>query len=701
MESHNLGCKLINTDDMREIRDGVIGNFQEFTTPWGLKQAVYADYTASGRLMNQVENFMLKEVFPFYSNTHTRSNHFGSKTTTMMNMARSNILTNVHGDEEKDAIIFAGAGATGAINKFVSLLQISKLAKASMKMKYKPVVFISSLEHHSTILPWRESGALVITIPEDRVIGCGPDLEILEIYLKKYKRCSSLMVGSFSAASNVTGCMADTDKISSLLHKHNALACFDYACAGPYCDIRMNPIIDEHEAKEKYPSSYKDAVFISTHKFVGGPGGSGVLVCKKKIIKKSKPTEGSIGGGTVAWVSENKHAYLKDLIAREEGGTPDILGSIRASLAFQIKQEIGVQRIHLQEQENLKRLKEGLASNDNLVLLGPEFELTKNNRLPIVSFLIKHSSTGLYLHHAFIATLLNDLYGIQVRSGCMCAGPYAIKLLGLGTKSEKVSKVLKDHAYIKPGFTRFYLSFFASREEVDYIIEAINDVATFGHKLLPYYQFDFETSEWAINDAAFRTTTNEKWKELNNQQMRTTFRTTTNEKWIELNNQQMRTSTIVDSKEDIFKLNCRNQLNLVKEIMSSVSFENVAIDVSTIQKHQIDSKICDFMWFALPADSFSNRISSNKLLNPENYDHTMKSSMGKKRSISNIGINIYHDTKPMDTSYPFDTKEQTLQPLHRFSITEPLSVSLKKVQSDFSYNGEERKRDGARRFFKK
>jgi len=399
----------LDSDNLIEdLRAGLIGEGAEIVTPFGVKNITYADYTASGRALVQVEEFVSKQVLPFYANSHTDASFCGAYTSTLREEARALIGVHVNADDNY-AIIFSGSGATSAINRLVALCSIKELAKAGDK---RPVVFIGPYEHHSNILPWRESGAIVIEIDEGE--NGGPDPEMLERELK-VNSSSSLLIGAFSAASNVSGIIADTDGVTSLLKRYGALAFWDYAGAAPYLPIDINP----------GPGRQKDAIFISPHKFVGGPGASGLLIVHKDCISAKTPTWP--GGGSVSYVSPWAHDYLESVIEREEAGTPNLIGDIRAALVFMVKRAIGVDFIKKRDNELLQRAKNVWQKNPYIDLLGnPDAE-----RLPIFSLTIKNTR-GNYVHHQLFTRLLSERFGIQARGGCVCAGPYGHRLLGVG-----------------------------------------------------------------------------------------------------------------------------------------------------------------------------------------------------------------------------------------------------------------------------
>ncbi|MEH6593140.1 MAG: aminotransferase class V-fold PLP-dependent enzyme [Halioglobus sp.] len=464
------------------IRKAVIGDRHRIKTPFGDKPLVYADYTASGRSLSFVEDYIRQQVLPFYANTHSETSFTGAQTTALREQARQQIRSSVNGGMD-DQVIFCGPGATAAINKLIDILNL-RLPKdlsqryeleAQIPAQERPVVFIGPYEHHSNELPWRESIADVVSIPltESGAI----DLDFLQEQLCVYADRPQL-IGSFSAASNVTGIKSDVPAVTAVLKRHGALVFWDYAAAAPYVDIDMNG-----------PTPL-DAVFISPHKFIGGPGTPGLLIIKKSVMTNSVPAV--VGGGTVVYVTPENHRFIDDCERREEGGTPAVIESIRAGLVFKLQQEVGSDTIEARETAFLKRAIARFKACPKLEIMGnPDVP-----RLAIMSLRFKHGDRD--LHYGYVVSLLNDLFGIQVRGGCSCAGPYGHTLLGMDMEYSRAieQEIDKGAMVLRPGWVRLNFNYFISEEEFEYLVRAIELVAQFGWRLLPFYHCDADTAVW-------------------------------------------------------------------------------------------------------------------------------------------------------------------------------------------------------------
>jgi selenocysteine lyase/cysteine desulfurase len=478
------------------VRRSVIGETEAVETPYGPRRVVYADYTASGRSLSFLEDHLREVVLPLYANTHTETSGTGRQTTRFREDARA-LIGESFGATDDHVVLFCGAGSTGAIDRMVRVLGLRLPRElderyglsARIPADERPVVFIGPYEHHSNELPWRETIADVVTIPEDA--DGHVDLAALEDALLATAD-RPLRIGSFSAASNVTGILTDTRAVSVLLHRHGALAFWDCAAAAPYIDIAMAPHrpAPDGDTSEAH-LDHKDAVFVSPHKLVGGPGTPGLLLARRALFTNAVPSVP--GGGTVAYVNATEHRYLDEVEHREEGGTPDIIGAIRAGLVFQLKSAVGADTIRAREEAFIARAIAAWRDEPDLEILGN----LDADRLSIVSFVVR-CGPGRYLHHDFVVALLNDLFGIQARGGCSCAGPYGHRLLGIDLeRSHSFERAIAGGCEgIKPGWVRINFTWFLSDAVAEFLIEAVRAVARDGWRLLDDYTFEPASGRW-------------------------------------------------------------------------------------------------------------------------------------------------------------------------------------------------------------
>ena len=487
------------------LRTEVIGVDATVTTPYGDRLMVYADYTASGRCLGLVERY-IQNLQRIYANTHTEDDISGRSMTHLLEEAEQAIKRSVNAGPD-GRIICVGSGATGAIDKLQQIIGVALppatrqilsqllsdlLGKeadarfAAYLAERQPVVFVGPYEHHSNEISWRQSLATVVEV--DLTPNGSIDLEHLERLLAKPEFKDRMRIGSFSAASNVTGMRTPVHEIAALLHRHGAIACFDYAASAPYVEIDMNPPPGDHAGDASI-----DAIFLSPHKFLGGPGSSGVLVFNKRIYHEELPPSVS-AGGTVDYVGPDSEDFIADIEEREKAGTPGVLQILKAGMAFQLKDRIGVAAIEAREHELLARTFDRWRDNPRIEILG---NTDPKKRISIVSFNIRDPG-GKYLHPKFITTLLNDLFGIQSRAGCSCAGPYGHRLLHIDNDtSEQYRRVIhQGFCGIKPGWCRISLHYVMDDIEADFILDAIDFVARHGHLFLGDYNFDVQTGAW-------------------------------------------------------------------------------------------------------------------------------------------------------------------------------------------------------------
>jgi selenocysteine lyase/cysteine desulfurase len=487
------------TDFWDQVRGGIVGRDAVVATPFGGRRITYVDYTASGRAVTFVEDH-LRHALALYGNTHTEDDATGTVTSARLRAAVDVIRRHVHAGRDH-RVICVGAGATAAVHLLQQILgvylppagrdEFRRLAAGALGPQAfdrlsadlearRPVVFVGPYEHHSNEVSWRECFAEVVEI--DLTADGRLDLGDLEQKLGRPSYRGRRLIGAFSAASNVTGVETPAPEVAAILHDHGALACFDYAASAPYEAIDV----------DRDRRSYFDAVYFSPHKFVGGPGAAGVLVIHRGIYRSDlPPTVGA--GGTVDFVNFDGQEYSPDIEIRETPGTPAILQTFRAALVLELKNRLDPARIARRERELVARAEAALASHPAVDLMGGA-GLARG--LPIFSFNIRVGPS--WLHPRFVATLLNDLFGIQSRAGCSCAAPYGHRLLHIDhDTSDRLQRTIRHgNVGLKPGWTRVTFHFLHTDPEVDFIAAAIRFVADRGVTFLPAYHFDMHTGTW-------------------------------------------------------------------------------------------------------------------------------------------------------------------------------------------------------------
>jgi selenocysteine lyase/cysteine desulfurase len=457
---------MISTDCKTELevyfdqfRKNIVGINQEFETPFGVKKIIYTDWTASGRLYGPIEDKLVNDFGPFVANTHTETTVSGTAMTLAYHEAKNIIKKHVNANND-DVLINTGTGMTGVVNKFQRILglKIPENLKNYIKLpeQVKPVVFVSHMEHHSNQTSWLETIADVEIIPaNDEGLF---SLENLQILLEKYKD-RSFKIASITSCSNVTGIKTPYHEVAKLMHQNNGVCFVDFACSGPYVTIDMHPVDKE---------SQLDAIFFSPHKFLGGPGTSGVLIFNKNLYKNNVPD--CPGGGTVSWTNPwGEHQYIDNIEDREDGGTPGFLQVIKTALAIQLKEKMGVENILKREHELIDYVFNRFNLNEDIVVLADQHK----DRLGVISFYIKD------LHYNLGVKMLNDRFGIQTRGGCSCAGTYGHYLLHVDqeTSHDLICSISSGDLIKKPGWIRMSIHPTTTSEEIKYVCDGIIETA--------------------------------------------------------------------------------------------------------------------------------------------------------------------------------------------------------------------------------
>lgn len=467
----------------KQYREGIIGIDQSFESPFGIQKITYTDWTASGRLYRPIEEKLMNEFGPFVANTHTETTVSGTTMTKSYHHARNIIKKHVNANQE-DVLISDGTGMTGVVNKFQRILGLkvpeNLLEYFDIPLHKKPIVFISHMEHHSNQTSWLETIADVEVIPscEEGLFS----LDNLASLLEKHKD-RSFKIASITSCSNVTGIKTPYHEAAKLMHQYNGVCFVDFACSGPYVKIDMHP--EDSQA-------YLDAIFFSPHKFLGGPGTSGILVFNKKLYQNMVPD--CPGGGTVSWTNPwGEHKYVDNIEDREDGGTPGFLQVIKTALAIQLKEQMGVEKILRREREIVDYVFESLAYVPNIKILAGQHR----DRLGVISFFIEE------LHFNLGVKLLNDRFGIQTRGGCSCAGTYGHFLLHVDQElsNKLIDEITLGDLIKKPGWIRMSIHPTTTNEEIEYVCESIKDLAQNHKSWSKDYDYHRDSNEFVHKNA--------------------------------------------------------------------------------------------------------------------------------------------------------------------------------------------------------
>lgn len=467
----------------QNFRKNVIGIEQTFQSNFGEQKIVYADWTASGRLYQPIEDRMSKEIAPFVGNTHTETSITGASMTVAYHKALKIIKKHV-GAAQSDVIISSNSGMTGVINKFQRILGLKIHERFANKINIPkdkcPIVFITHMEHHSNQTSWLE------TIADVEIIRSCPqglvDISHLDELLEQYKDRKT-KIAAITSCSNVTGIKTPYHQIAETMHKNGGLCFVDFACSAPYIDIEMRP---------ENPLQCLDAIYFSPHKFLGGPGTTGILIFDPKLYKNKIPDIS--GGGTVAWTNPwGGHRYIEDIEAREDGGTPAFLQTMRVALCVKLKEEMGVANILQREEELIDIIWDQLSVLPNLNILAPNVK----NRLGVISFYIDN------LHYNLAVRLLNDRYGIQVRGGCSCAGTYGHFLLNVDQEFSKniTCQIDTGDLSAKPGWVRLSIHPITTNKEAQYLVEAIKALSENHQEWAKDYHYDNNSNEFICKNS--------------------------------------------------------------------------------------------------------------------------------------------------------------------------------------------------------
>lgn len=464
----------------QKFRKNIVGDSEVYTTDFGEQTMLYADWIASGRLYRPIEEKIINQIGPFVANTHTETSESGTRMTRAYHHAQHIIKDHVNADED-DVLLTAGFGMTAVVNKFQRILGLKPCSQfatqsCSCRIEERPVVFITHMEHHSNQTSWLLSDCDVVLVPpaEDLLVS----LDHLREELIKYKDRKH-KIGAFTAASNVTGIITPYYEMAKLMHEYGGLCFVDFAGSAPYVKIDMHP---------EDPTMKLDAIMFSPHKFLGGPGSSGVLIFDKSLYRNEVPDHP--GGGTVDWTNAwGEYKFVDDIELREDGGTPGFLQTIRTALSIQLKEEMSCENIMQREHELVDMAIDGLSEINGITVLSSEHR----NRIGAISFY--HES----VHFNLIVKLLSDKYGVQVRGGCACAGTYGHILLNVDYEKSKqiTEKINQGDLSEKPGWVRLSIHPTMKNQELEMLIKAVSEIVDNAEEWRKYYKYNPQTNEFS------------------------------------------------------------------------------------------------------------------------------------------------------------------------------------------------------------
>lgn len=461
-----------------QFRKDIVGIDASYESPYGKKQMIYADWIASGRLYRPIEEKMLNDFGPMVANTHTESSEAGKFMTDSYHLAQKIIKKHVNAGPN-DVIISCGFGMTSAINKFQRILGLKNKGIVFNKPEERPIVFVTHMEHHSNQTSWYETNAEVIVVEPDENLLVSP--EKLREAIKPYRN-RPLKIGSFSACSNVTGIINPYHKLAKVMHEEQGLCFVDFAASAPYVAMNMHP----EDTMEKL-----DAIFFSPHKFLGGPGSSGIMIFDSSLYHNTVPDRP--GGGTVDWTNPwGKYKYIDNIEQREDGGTPGFLETIRAALSIKLKEKMGVDNIHKREKELVELAFSKLEGIPSVKILAKEAK----NRIGAISLYIEN------VHYNLLTKMLSDRFGIQVRGGCVCAGTYGHFLLHVTKEqSDEITCLINTGDLSKkPGWIRWSIHPTTINKEIEFIADAIKQIAMNHTEWAKDYHYHNNTNEFHHNN---------------------------------------------------------------------------------------------------------------------------------------------------------------------------------------------------------
>jgi selenocysteine lyase/cysteine desulfurase len=435
----------------------------------GGSQQVYInlDNAASTPALKAVEN-AINDFLPYYSSVHRGTGFKSQLSTHAYEQARLAVLRFTGADPRHHTCIF-GKNTTEAINK---------LAHRYPFTPERDVVITSGMEHHSNDLPWRGVARTV----HIRLTPTGElDEADYEALLEAYAGRVALV--AITGASNVTGYINPFHRMAEKAHAAGAKILVDCAQYAPHRKVDMRSLDDP---------SHLDYVSISAHKMYA-PFGTGALVGLRETFEDGAPD--MRGGGTVEIVTLDDVVWTEPP-EREEAGSPNTVGAIALAAAIHQLSQVGMDQVAQHEAELTAYALEQLKQIPTIQLFGDTNPEHAAGRLGVIPMGLKG------IMHFKVAAILGYEFGIGVRSGCFCAHPYILHLLGLNEEqAHNVRLAMQEgNRSDMPGLIRASFGLYNSFEDIDALVQALNCIARGefkGHYLQERATGEYKLEGWA------------------------------------------------------------------------------------------------------------------------------------------------------------------------------------------------------------
>ncbi len=386
----------------------------------------------------------------YYSSIHRGTGFKSQLSTQVYEQARSIVMDFVGANPADHTCIF-GKNTTEAINKLSRRLPL---------FGKRNIVLASGMEHHSNDLPWRAAAQVIhIRLTPDGHLN----LDDFEAQLGKYADRIALV--ALTGASNVTGYLNPIHELAKKTHAVGAFFMVDSAQLAPHRKINMLPLDDP---------AHLDFITLSAHKMYA-PFGTGALIGRKDVFEHGDPD--MTGGGTVEIVTLDNVVWTTPP-ERDEAGSPNVVGAVALAAAIRQLEMVRMPEVARHEADLTSYALEKLNASEEIEVYGDTDPSTASDRLGVIPMQIKR------VPHFLAAAVLGYEFGIGVRSGCFCAHPYILHLLGLNSEeaAEVRQRMIEGDKSEMPGLIRASFGLYNTRTEVDSLVDALHHISAGEYK---------------------------------------------------------------------------------------------------------------------------------------------------------------------------------------------------------------------------